>query len=289
MSDQGDNDNRSWLDKLMSMATGTPGSREELLELLRSAQQRELLDYEALSIIEGALVVSDMQAREIMVPRSQVVFVKLDSTPEEFLPRIIESGHSRFPVVDENPDNVLGILLAKDVLTLALKDNRARFNMRDLLRPFTPIPESKRVNVLLQEFRKNRSHLAVVLDEYSGISGIVTIEDVLEQIVGDIEDEYDINEEDDFIKKHNDGTYTVKALTPIEDFNECFDSEFSDEDMDTIGGMVTHEFGHLPKRDESIDVEGVCGKSGRKMFNFKVLNANSRRIHLLQVKVSAAE
>ncbi len=289
MTEQGENDNRSWLDKLISMVTGTPGSREELIELLRSAQQRELLDDEALSIIEGALVVSDMQAREIMVPRSQVVFVKLDSTPEEFLPKIIESGHSRFPVVDENPDKVLGILLAKDLLPLALEDNRSRFNMRDLLRRFTPIPESKRVNVLLQEFRKNRSHLAVVLDEYNGISGIVTIEDVLEQIVGDIEDEYDFNEEDDFIKQHNDGGYTVKALTPIEDFNECFGSEFSDEDVDTVGGLVTRQFGHLPKRDESINVENECGGSGRRKFNFTVLNADSRRIHLLQLTVSAAE
>ena len=289
MTEQGENDNRSWLDKLMSMATGTPGSREELIELLRSAQQRELLDDEALGIIEGALVVSDMQAREIMVPRSQVVFVKLDSTPEEFLPKIIESGHSRFPVVDENPDKVLGILLAKDLLPLALEDNRSRFNMRDLLRRFTPIPESKRVNVLLQEFRKNRSHLAVVLDEYNGISGIVTIEDVLEQIVGDIEDEYDFNEEDDFIKQHNDGGYTVKALTPIEDFNERFGSEFSDEDVDTVGGLVTRQLGHLPKRDESINVENECGESGRRKFNFTVLNADSRRIHLLQLTVSAAE
>ncbi|MAI42961.1 MAG: HlyC/CorC family transporter [Candidatus Azotimanducaceae bacterium] len=277
MTEQTDSDNRTWLDKLKSLATGTPGSREELIELLRSAQQRDLLDDEALSIIEGALVVSDMQAREIMVPRSQVVFVKLDSTPEEFLPTIIESGHSRFPVVDENPDNVLGILLAKDLLLLALENNRARFNMRDLLRSFTPIPESKRVNVLLQEFRKNRSHLAVVLDEYSGISGIVTIEDVLEQIVGDIEDEYDYNEEDDFIKPHEDGSYTVKAQTLIQDFNQYFGSDFSEEELKTIGGIVTQKFGHLPKRDEIVETG---------TFKFKVLNADSRRIHLLQLTLS---
>ena len=277
MIEQTDADNRTWLDKLKSLATGTPASREELTDLLRSAQQRELLDDEALSIIEGALVVSDMQAREIMVPRSQVVFVRLDSTPEEFLPKIIESGHSRFPVVDENPDNVLGILLAKDLLPLALEDNRARFNMRDLLRSFTPIPESKRVNVLLQEFRKKRSHLAVVLDEYSGISGIVTIEDVLEQIVGDIEDEYDYNEEDDFIKPHKDGSYTVKAQTLIQDFNQQFGCNLSDEDLNTIGGFVTQKFGHLPKRDEVVETEN---------FKFKVLNADRRRIHLLQLTLS---
>ena len=277
MTDHTDADNRTWLDKLKSLATGTPGSREELTELLRSAQQRELLDDEALGIIEGALVVSDMQAREIMVPRSQVVFVRLGSTPEEFLPKIIESGHSRFPVVDENPDNVLGILLAKDLLPLALEDNRSRFNMRDLLRSFTPIPESKRVNVLLQEFRKNRSHLAVVLDEYSGISGIVTIEDVLEQIVGDIEDEYDYNDEGDLIKPHKDGSYTIKAQTLIQDFNQYFGSNFSDEDLNTIGGFVTQKFGHLPKRDEIVETE---------KFTFKVLNADGRRIHLLQLTLS---
>jgi len=277
MTEQADADNRTWLEKLKSLATGTPASREELKDLLRSAQQKELLDDEALSIIEGALVVSDMQAREIMVPRSQVVFVRLDSTPEEFLPKIIESGHSRFPVVDDNPDNILGILLAKDLLPLALEDNRARFNMRDVLRSFTPIPESKRVNVLLQEFRKNRSHLAVVLDEYSGISGIVTIEDVLEQIVGDIEDEYDFNEEDDFIKPHKDGSYIVKAQTLIQDFNQQFGCNLSDEDLNTIGGFVTQKFGHLPKRDEVVETGN---------FTFKVLNADRRRIHLLQLTLS---
>jgi len=274
MSEEDDsNDQRSWLERLKSLATGEPGSRDELLDLLRSAQQRELLDDEALSIIEGALVVSDMQTREIMVPRSQVVFVSMGSKPEDFLPLIIESGHSRFPVVDEDPDKVIGILLAKDLLPLALEENRSKFNMRDILRQFTPIPESKRVNVLLQEFRRNHSHLAVVYDEYGGVSGIVTIEDVLEQIVGDIEDEYDIDE-DDFIKLHADGTYTIKALTPIEDFNEHFKSNFSAEDVDTVGGMVTSHFGHLPKRDESVDVEE---------FRFKVLNADSRRIHLLEL------
>ena len=277
MTEQADADNRTWLEKLKSLASGTPASREELKDLLRSAQQKELLDDEALSIIEGALVVSDMQAREIMVPRSQVVFVRLDSTPEEFLPKIIESGHSRFPVVDDNPDNILGILLAKDLLPLALEDNRARFNMRDVLRSFTPIPESKRVNVLLQEFRKNRSHLAVVLDEYSGISGIVTIEDVLEQIVGDIEDEYDYNEEDDFIKPHTDGSYIVKAQTLIQDFNQQFGCNLSDEDLNTIGGFVTQKFGHLPKRDEVVETGN---------FTFKVLNADRRRIHLLQLTLS---
>lgn len=264
---------RSWLERLSQAFSGEPNTRDELLELLRSAQHRNLLDMEALSIIEGALNVSDMQVREIMVPRSQVVMVRLDTPPEEFIPVIIDSGHSRFPVVGENPDDVVGILLAKDLLPLAFGDRNTRFNLRDLLRPCTAVPESKRLNVLLQEFRATRNHLAVVYDEYGGVSGIVTIEDVLEQIVGEIEDEFDF-EEEDFIKKHNDSNYIVKALTPIDEFNAVFNAGFSEEEFDTIGGYVTQYFGHLPKRDERIDIDG---------FRFKVLNADSRRIRLLQL------
>ena len=278
MSENDRNDqSKSWMEKLMeklSMAfINEPTSRDELISLLRSAQQRELLDDEALSIIEGAMTVSKMKTREIMVPRSQVVFVQLDMTPEEFLPLIIDSGHSRFPVLDDGPDKVVGILMAKDLLPLALNRNRIRFNIRDILRNCTAIPESKPVDVLLQDFREKRNHIAVVYDEYANISGIVTIEDVLEQIIGDIEDEYDIHE-DDFIKQHTDGSYTVKALTPIEDFNEHFGCHFSDRYVDTVGGVVLGQFGHLPKRDETVVVDG---------FNFKVLNADSRRIHLLEL------
>ncbi|MEX2488214.1 MAG: transporter associated domain-containing protein [Pseudomonadales bacterium] len=275
MSEEGStgDQSRSWLERLSSAISGGPHSREDVLELLRSAEQKDLLDSEALSIIEGALTVSEMQAREIMIPRSQVVMVRIDMEPREFLPQIIESGHSRFPVVGENPDDVIGILLAKDLLFLALKEKKNKFNMRDLLRPCTAIPESKRLNVLLQEFRSTRNHLAVVYDEYGGVSGIVTIEDVLEQIVGDIEDEYDLSEEE-FIKRHADNSYTVKALTPIDDFNECFGTSFSEEEFDTIGGIVTRYFGHLPKRDEKVDIDG---------FNFKVLNSDNRRIRLLQL------
>ncbi len=269
----------TWLEKLSLAFTGEPSSRTELIELLRASQQRDLLDVGALSIIEGALVVADMQAREIMIPRSQVVFVRLEMKPEEFLPLMIESGHSRFPVVGENPDDVLGILLAKDLLPLAIQEKKGRFNMRDLLRPCTAIPESKRLNVLLEEFRTTRNHLAVVYDEYGGVSGIVTIEDVLEQIVGDIEDEYDIDD-DDFIKKHSDGTYTIKAITPISDFNEALGSDLSDEEFDTIGGIVTHCFGRLPKRDEEVEIKG---------FTFRVLNSDSRRILLLNLTVSDKE
>ncbi len=274
MSEQQE-DSKTWLEKLSLALSGEPSSRAELLELLRSAEQRALLDGEALSIIEGALTVSDMQVREIMVPRAQVVFVRIDEEPSEFLPTVIGSGHSRFPVLGENQDEVVGILLAKDLLSLAHKDRKQKFNLRDSLRPCTAIPESKRLDVLLQEFRATRNHLAVVYDEYGGISGIVTIEDVLEQIVGDIEDEYDF-EEEGFINKHADGSFTIKALTPIEDFNEYFEIEFSDEEFDTIGGLVTSCFGHLPKRDEEVSIE---------QFQFKVLNADGRRVHLLQMNI----
>lgn len=271
MSDQ--DPSKSWLEKLSLALTGEPSSRAELLDLLRSAEQRDLLDSEALSIIEGALTVSDMQVREIMIPRAQVVFIRLDHDPDEFLPMVISSGHSRFPVMGEGQDEIVGILLAKDLLPLALKDRKPKFSLRDILRPATSIPESKRLDVLLQEFRATRNHLAVVYDEYGGISGIVTIEDVLEQIVGDIEDEYDF-EEEGFINKHTNGSYTIKALTPIDDFNAHFSTQFSEEEFDTIGGLVTNCFGHLPKRDEQITVEG---------FRFKVLNADGRRVHLLQM------
>ncbi len=271
--DDGPSTEKGWIERLSQAFTGEPSSRTELIELLRSAQHRDLLDVEVLSIIEGALTVSDMQAGEIMIPRSQMTIVRLDMSPEEFLPVIIESGHSRFPVLGDGPDDVVGILMAKDLLPLALQDRQAKFNMRDLLRPCTAIPESKRVNVLLQDFRSTRNHIAIVYDEYGGVSGIVTIEDVLEQIVGDIEDEFDYADEDN-IKMHSADNYTVKAQTTLDEFNEVFGCEFSDEEFDTIGGVVIHHFGYLPKRDEKVSVQG---------FKFKVLNADNRRIKLLQL------
>ncbi len=273
MSEEGSGSDRSWLERLSLAFAGEPSSRNELIELLRSAEQRSLLDAEALSIIEGALTVSDMQVREIMIPRSQVVMVRIDEDPGDFLPHIIESGHSRFPVIGENSDDVLGILLAKDLLSLALRASKSKFSMKDLLRPCTAIPESKRLNVLLQEFRSTRNHLAVVYDEYGGVSGIVTIEDVLEQIVGEIEDEYDFDE-DDFIKKHDEHNYIIKALTPVDEFNAVFNAGFNEDESDTIGGYVTQYFGHLPKRDERINIDG---------YRFKVLNSDNRRIRLLQL------
>ena len=273
MAEEGSSSDRGWLERLGMALTGEPSSRSELIETLRAAEQRQLLDAEALSIIEGALVVAEMQAREIIIPRSQVAVVRMDMSPEELLQVVIESGHSRFPVIGESPDDVVGILLAKDLLPLALKDRKTKFNLRDLLRPCTAIPESKRLNILLQEFRSTHNHLAVVYDEYGGVSGIVTIEDVLEQIVGDIEDEYDLGDED-FIKSHVEGDFTVKALTPIDEFNEFFKASFSEEEYDTIGGIVTQHFGHLPERDEEINIKG---------FQFKVLNADNRRIRLLHL------
>ncbi|MDZ4332611.1 MAG: HlyC/CorC family transporter, partial [Pseudomonas sp.] len=250
-----------------------PKNRKELLEVLREAHQNKLLDSEALAIVEGAIQVADLQVRDIMVPRSQMMSIKANQTPKEFLPSIIEAAHSRYPVVGESLDDVVGILLAKDLLPLILSGEQPNFNIKDLLRPATFVPESKRLNVLLREFRANHNHMAVVIDEYGGVAGLVTIEDVLEQIVGDIEDEHDV-EEDSYVKPLPSGDFLVKALTPIESFNEAFDTEFSDDEFDTVGGLVMSAFGHLPKRNEVTQI----GE-----FRFRVLNADSRRIHLLRL------
>ena len=271
MSDQVNQ--KSWLERLSQALASEPSSRSELIDLLRASQERELIDVDALKIIEGALTVADKQVREIMIPRSQVVFIKADQKPSEFLPVVIGSGHSRFPVIGEGEDEILGILLAKDLLPLALSDNENAFQLKTSMRSHASIPESKRLDVLLQEFRAARNHLAVVYDEYGGVSGIVTIEDVLEQIVGDIEDEYDF-EEKGSINEHNDGTYSVRALTDIDDFNEYFDTSLSTEEFETVGGVVTHAFGHLPSRGEEVQIDEFC---------FKVLNAAGRRVHLFKV------
>ena len=264
---------KTWLERLSQALGSEPSSRSELIDLLRASQERELIDADALKIIEGALTVADKQVREIMIPRSQVVFIKAEQKPSEFLPVVIGSGHSRFPVIGEGEDEILGILLAKDLLPLALNDRKNSFQLKSSLRSHASIPESKRLDVLLQEFRAARNHLAVVYDEYGGVSGIVTIEDVLEQIVGDIEDEYDF-EEKGSINEHNDGTYSVRALTDIEDFNEYFDTSLSTEEFETVGGVVTHAFGHLPSRGEEVQIDKFC---------FKVLNADGRRVHLFKV------
>ncbi|BCA26971.1 HlyC/CorC family transporter [Metapseudomonas otitidis] len=271
--DRSSNGHRSWLEKLTQAFAHEPKSRQELLELLREAHQNKLLDSEALSIVEGAIQVADLQVRDIMVPRSQMISIKATQTPREFLPAIIDAAHSRYPVIGEGLDDVMGILLAKDLLPLILQDPERPFNIKELLRPATFVPESKRLNVLLREFRANHNHMAVVIDEYGGVAGLVTIEDVLEQIVGDIEDEHDV-EEDSYIKPLPSGDFIVKALTPVDAFNSFFETDFSEDEFDTIGGLVMGAFGHLPKRNETTEIGG---------FRFRVLNADSRRLHLLRL------
>ncbi|WP_331343855.1 HlyC/CorC family transporter [Cellvibrio sp. UBA7661] len=273
--ERADKQERSWLDKVLHAFSAEPKSRDELLEIIKDAADNQLLDQEALSIIEGALDVSSLQAREIMVPRSHIVAIRLEDSPQEYLPQLIESGHSRFPVIGENIDDVKGILLAKDLLPLALRgtDN---FNLETILRPVTIVPESKRVNILLREFRENRNHMALVMDEYGGITGLLTIEDILEEIVGEIEDETDQEEATDFIKRVSENDYIIKALTPIEDFNEFFKTELSDNDFDTIGGILMQEFGHLPKRNEVVQVDNM---------QFRVLYADNRQVHLLRMTI----
>jgi magnesium and cobalt transporter len=269
----------TWLESLR-LFSGDPKSRNEIKHILRDAEERQLVDSDALSIMEGAIQVADMQVREIMIPRSQMAFVKADQKPKDFLPLIIESAHSRFPVVGENDDEVLGILLAKDLLGLVLEQDTDYFRIKDILRPVTFVPESKRLNVLLKEFRATRNHMAIVIDEYGGIAGLVTIEDVLEQIVGDIEDEHDFDEEDSFIKQVDENTFMVKALTSIQDFNDSFGTTFEDFEFDTIGGIVMGKFGRLPDCDECI----IIGP-----YEFKVANGNNRQIHLLQVTKTKQE
>jgi magnesium and cobalt transporter len=264
---------RTWLDRLGQAFSGEPQDREELVEVLRDAQKRDLFDTEVLAIIEGALQVGDLRVRDIMIPRSQMVVIEEDSSPEDFIAMVIESGHSRFPVIGDNRDEVEGILLAKDLLAYFASRGKKDFDFADVTRPVVYIPESKRLNVLLNEFRASRNHMAIVADEYGGVSGLVTIEDVLEQIVGEIDDEHDIAE-DGFIKRLNSGEFTVKALTPIDDFNEYFKTSFSETEFDTIGGLVIQAFGHLPNRGESVDIDQV---------NFRILRADQRRVHLLRV------
>ena len=264
---------RTWLERVTDLFSGEPSSRRDLLDMLRDAANRNLLDADALNIIFGALGVSDMQAREIMIPRTQLVYLHAESEPKDFLPTIIDSKHSRFPVIGDDLDDIKGVLHAKDLLPMLMEGAWEDFDIKDCMRPATVIPESKRLNVLLQEFRAKRNHMAVVVDEYGHVSGAVTIEDVLEQIVGDIEDEYDVDE-DSFIKQLDAKSFTIKATTPIEDFNDRFGTALDDEEFDTIGGLLLKHFGRLPKREETAMVG---------TFKFRVLNADSRRIRLLHM------
>src|SRR5258705_8888293 len=235
----------TWLERLGALLMREPEDREQLIELMRSSYERNLLDSDALSMIEGVLQVSEMQARDIMIPRAQMDVIDISEPPDKFIPLVIQTGHSRFPVIEDNKDNVIGILLAKDLLHFYAGEEE--FNVRDMLRPAVFIPESKPLNVLLKEFRKNRNHMAVVADEYGGVAGLLTIEDVIEQIVGDIEDEYDYDDVEDNIVPEKGGLFRVKALTEIADFNTHFGTRFDDHDFDTIGGLVMSPFGPRPK------------------------------------------
>lgn len=267
-----------FLERLSSFLLREPEDREQLIELLHSAYERNLLDADALTITEGALSASETSVRDVMVPRSQMDVVEVDAPLDEVIAYVNETAHSRFPVIDGSRDNVIGILLAKDLLRRQPNDN---FTLRDWLRPAFFIPESKRLNVLLREFRVSRNHMAVVVDEYAGVSGVVTIEDVLEQIVGDIEDEYDFDEADDNIQLDQAGRYRVKAQTEIADFNKAVGTNFGDEDCDTVGGLILHQLGRVPKRNEALDIDGT---------HFVVLRADSRRLYtLLVTKRSHAE
>jgi magnesium and cobalt transporter len=262
-----------WLERLLPGMVGEPKDRDELIDLLKQAKDRALFDTEALAMMEGVLQVADLRVRDIMIPRAQMVVIGRDHELSQVLPVVVESAHSRFPVIDDDRAEVVGILLAKDLLQYCSGDT-PRFKMRDIVRSAVFVPESKRLNVLLREFRASRNHMAIVIDEYGNAAGLVTIEDVLEQIVGEIEDEYDFDE-GAFILRRGPNNYTVKAHTTIEDFNEYFDVHFDHSDYDTIGGLTVNAFGHLPERGESVIAEG---------FRFTVVRADSRKVRLLDVE-----
>ncbi len=269
---------RTWFARLTQALSGEPQNREELIEELRHAQANGLLTNDTLSMVEGAIKVAELTVADVMIPRAQTVFLPIGAAQNDILNIVIESGHSRFPVHDGDKDEILGILLAKDLLKCLARGGPC--DIRELLRPVAMIPESKRLNILLKEFRLSRNHMAIVVDEYGGVAGLVTIEDVLEQIVGDIDDEHDIDEsEPKLILPQSDGRFLVSALTPISDFNERFGSEFSDDEFDTVGGMVTSEMGHLPEPGEEAELGS---------FHFQVTKADARRVHQFAVRVDEA-
>jgi len=268
-------DGGGWRGRLTRTLAGGITERAQLLELLREATKRGLLDTDAMAMVEGALTMAELQARDLMVPRPEMVCIRREDPLARILPAVIESGHSRFPVVDGDRDDVVGILLAKDLLRAAGAKAASKFDMREFLRPAVFVPEAKRLDVLLKEFRGNRNHMAIVVDEYGGVAGLITIEDVLEQIVGDIEDEYDFDETEANILLDRNGLYRVKAQTSIEDFNATFGTMFSDDEYDTVGGLLLSRFGRLPKRGEEIVLDRL---------RFRVLRADSRRLHSLLVE-----
>ncbi len=264
---------KNWFTRMLHSISGEPRDREELLEVLREAQARDLYGDDALKMLEGVLSVAEAQARDIMIPRPHMVVLERDAAPGTLLPAIIESGHSRFPVIGEDRDEVVGILLAKDLLRFFAENGGKSFNIRECLRSPVFIPESKRLNVLLKEFRDSHNHMAIVVDEYGGVAGLITIEDVIEQIVGDIDDEHDI-EDDVLIQPEGDNSYNVRARIRIEDFNEELGCNFVDEEYDTLGGLIMHELGRLPRRGESLSFGG---------YTFRIVRADRRRIDTVQV------
>jgi magnesium and cobalt transporter len=275
--DESESSKPSLLERLSAFLLREPEDREQLVELLHSAYERSLLDADALSMMEGVLQVSERQVREIMIPRAQMDVIDISEPPEKFIPFVIETAHSRFPVAEGDKDNIIGILLAKDLLRYYAGEE---FDVRDMLRPVVFVPESKRLNVLLREFRGNRNHIALVVDEYGGVSGMVTIEDVLEQIVGEIEDEYDFDDDEDNIIVDSSGQFRVKADTEIAAFNEVLGTQFSDEEYDTVGGLVLQAAGQLPKRGDHVQLGDL---------SFTVLRVDSRRLYSLLVKREKAE
>jgi len=283
-----------WLKRTLKSISGEPQDREQLIELLRDAGERGVVDADATRMLEGVLEVSDLQVRDIMVPRAQMAFVRRDDPPERILPAVIESGHSRIPVMDENRDDIVGILLAKDLLRLAPQAYLAqksgaaatasrgraieRFDIREYMRPAVFVPESKRLNVLLRDFRRSRNHMAIVVDEYGGVSGLVTIEDVIEEIVGEIEDEFDV-EDDRNIRKEEPRQFTVRGVTRLEEFNEYFGTQIAGDGFDTVAGLVMNRLGRLPRRGETLAIDGL---------EFRIIRADRRRIDTVRV-VSARD
>lgn len=264
-------DYKKILNRFTSLFSQEPEDRNALIEILRDSEHRNLIDPDALQMVEGALQVSEIQVRDIMIPRVQMIVIDNNAEPEDILSVVVESGHSRFPVVDDANEEIVGILLAKDLLNY-YADPDKDFDIKDVMRATVFIPESKRLNVLLREFRTSHNHMAIVIDEYTGVAGLVTIEDVIEEIIGEIEDEHDLEEDEVSINSHDNNRYTIKALTLIDEFNKYFNTDISDDEYDTVGGMVINAFGHLPKRGETIEREG---------FNIKVIRADKRRVHLI--------
>lgn len=272
---------KSWFERLAQAFHDEPRSREDIVKLLETAVKSDVIDRDAFTIVEGALEVSEVQARDIMIPPSQMVVIKAEDDPKTSIRKVIDSSHSRFPVVGEEPDEILGVLLAKDLLPLLFKEGDIVIDdILACLRPANFIPESKRLNVLLNDFRTKRYHMALVLDEYGSVSGLVTIEDVLEQIVGEIEDETDRLENEDIQPTDQSNVYHVPALCPIEDFNEFFKADLSEEEFDTIGGILVQQFGHVPVRGEEITFNN---------FHFFVLKSDGRRVKTIQVSVPTPE